>query len=197
MLRTSSASGARWLPACLLLVGCGSSLGMPDEAAVCEGFSCSAGTCFSNAGQPMCRCGPWEAAAGVSCKVARYTVADDHGGSPALATPLALDAPFQDARINSEPQGTEDFDLFRFDDARPGHAYSFHCEGLTLPFCDVRLLASTGRPVTDLMQYGREGMWLFRPDRPGVWFIEVTGAGAVGTYRFTLRDLGPDTSARP
>jgi len=195
MLRSSTGP----LAACLLLVGvgCGASLGMPDEARVCEGFSCSAGTCVSNAGQPMCRCGPWERAAGVDCKVARYTVADDHGGSPDQATRLVLDAPFQDARINAEAQGIEDFDLFVFEEAQAGHSYVFLCEGLSLPFCDVRLLTPEGRQVDALLWHGRRDLWRFTPDRSGVWFIEVTGAGSVGTYRFTLRDLGPDPAVQP
>ncbi|MCP3140136.1 hypothetical protein [Pyxidicoccus xibeiensis] len=205
--RPSSCRGPGPLALALLLAlaaaGCGAAVAEPDDAQACEGLSCTAGTCVSNAGQPMCRCGPWEQAAGVMCEVAVFVGTDDHGGSPEEATPLAVTPRWSseqglepglelaEGRISASPRGLFDRDLFTFT-AEAGHTYIFVCERESLPDCHTRLLDGTGRERGGFPVDARRTAMLYRALEPGPWYLEVSGAGDTGTYAYQLLDMGPD-----
>jgi hypothetical protein len=163
----------------------------PDDAVACAGVRCTAGTCFSNGGQPTCRCGAWEEAAGLLCQVASFVVPDDHAGSPGEATVLtAMGAPAE-GRISASTRGQLDRDLFTFT-AEPGHTYVFLCQPGSLPRCQPRLLDGSGRQVTGFFLDAERTAWSFKPRGEGPWYIEVSGAGDTGTYTYQLLDQGPD-----
>ncbi len=193
MLRSSPRGGAGPLAIAVFLVlaGCGPSAEVPDDAVACEGVRCTAGACFSNAGQPMCRCGPWEEAAGLLCQVSSFVVPDDHGGSPGVATVLTASLEPVEGRISASTRGQFDRDLFTFD-AEPGHSYVFLCQGLSLPRCQPRLLDASGQQVRNFFQESQRTSWAFKAQARGPWFIEVSGEGSQGTYAYQLVDLGPD-----
>ncbi|NMO13812.1 hypothetical protein HPC49_01880 [Pyxidicoccus fallax] len=194
MLRPWLHAGAGPLAAVVLLVlaGCGPSfVAEPDASVACEGVRCTAGTCVANGGQPMCRCGAWEAAAGLLCQVSSFTVPDDHAGSPDDATPLTVMSEPAEGRISASTRGQFDRDLFSFH-PEPGHSYVFLCQPLSLPRCQPRLLDGSGRQLTGLFLDPERTAWSFKPRGEGPWYIEVSGAGDSGTYAYQLVDLGAD-----
>jgi hypothetical protein len=178
----------------LALAGCDSTVEAPDDAVACAGIQCTAGQCVSNAGQPMCRCGPWEEAAGVPCDVAGFVVEDDHGGSPEVASELPMSPGRREGRISASVQGMADRDLFSFS-AREGHSYVFICEPVSLPGCFPRLLDATGQHVSGRPLDTRRTSWLFSALPEGRWYVEVSGAGGTGTYAYQLLDTGVDDHA--
>ena len=162
-----------------------------DDAVVCEGVRCTAGTCFSNAGQPSCRCGAWEESAGLLCQVSTFLTEDDHGGSPADATPLDAGRTYE-GRISASTRGQSDRDLFSFT-AKAGHAYFFYCTPDSLPRCLPRLLDGTGRQVGSFPLNAKRTAWIFTALEEGTWYVEVSGdGGATGTYTHQLVDMGLD-----
>jgi hypothetical protein len=176
----------------LALAGCDPTVAVVDDAVACEGVRCTAGTCYSNAGQPSCRCGPWEDSAGLLCQVAVFVTPDDHGGSPAEATPVSADDGPVEARISASVRGMADRDLFTFT-VKPGHSYVFVCEFVSLVRCQPRLLDENGRHVSAFYLDGKRTSWLFTGLPEGTWYVEVSGeAGATGTYTYQLLDLGLD-----
>ncbi|QDE86566.1 hypothetical protein BHS07_36345 [Myxococcus xanthus] len=183
------------LPVVLLLVlGLAScnTVEVPGDDVACAGLQCTAGTCFSNAGQPMCRCGPWEQAAGVTCSVAAFKQPDDHGGAPDSATVLTLPMSPREGRIEEGLRvDMRDRDVFAITVEERG-MYRFACTRLTLAECRVRLLDAAGNPQD--MPVDVEGgttMWL--PTlAAGTWYFEVSGASSHGRYTYHLMSLGAD-----
>ncbi|MCY1018777.1 hypothetical protein [Pyxidicoccus sp. MSG2] len=195
MLRFSLRGGAAPLVVTVLLAlaGCGPTFEMADDEVACEGVRCTAGTCFSNAGQPSCRCGAWEDSAGLLCQVAAFVTPDDHGGSPGEATPLDLGGPHE-GRINASTRGQSDRDLFSFT-AKAGHTYFFYCgqQSDSLPRCLPRLLDGSGRQVSSFVLDSKRSSWIFTGLEEGTWYVEVSGDGGVtGTYTYQLVDMGLD-----
>jgi|GEM_PF-5296801 len=194
--RSTPAAGV--LPVALLfalgLLAC-DAVELPGDDVACAGVQCTAGTCFSNAGQPMCRCGPWEQAAGVTCAVAVFTQPDDHGGSPDSATALTLPMSPREGHIGEGVrQELMDRDLFALT-VRERGTYLFSCTRLTLPDCRVRLLDADGnaRPMPSVNE-GATDSW-FPSLSAGTWYFEVSGAGSTGRYRYHLALLDPDDHA--
>jgi len=174
------------------LGGCTPSTEVVDDAVACGGVQCTAGSCFSTAGQPGCRCGPWEESAGLVCQVAVFVEPDDHGGSPEAATVLTVEQGPVEGRISASTRGMSDRDLFTFT-AKAGHLYVFVCEPLTLSRCQTRLLDATGRHVGTPTVDERQTAWAFIGLGEGRWYVEVSGeVGGTGTYSFQLLDLGLD-----
>ncbi|NMO21576.1 hypothetical protein HPC49_31910 [Pyxidicoccus fallax] len=104
---------ARLLPCVLVLAACGPTLEVPDDAVACAKVRCTAGTCFATGGQPLCRCGPWEQVAGLSCVVGYFDAPDDHGGSPGDATWLSAPMDAREGRIDvGQREDMADRDLF-------------------------------------------------------------------------------------
>ncbi|AKQ70505.1 putative lipoprotein [Myxococcus hansupus] len=175
----------------LVVLSC-NTVEVPGDAEACAGLQCTAGTCFSNAGQPMCRCGPWEAAAELTCSVATFRQPDDHGGSPDSATVLTLPMSPREARIS---EGTRvemwDRDLFAVTVPERG-LYAFSCTRLTLAECRVRLLDAEGRSrhVLAASEGARES-W-FATLTEGTWYFEVSGGASAGRYNYQLVSLGTD-----
>ncbi|MFP2930794.1 hypothetical protein ACLESO_37470 [Pyxidicoccus sp. 3LG] len=191
----------------LALAGCGPSLEEADDAVACEGVRCTAGTCAANAGQPMCRCGPWEKAAGVMCEVAVFLVPDDHGGSPEEASVIPVTpnptagagsdvgsepgAAWLEGRISASERGLFDRDLFTFT-AEAGHSYVFACRFNSMSSCNPRLLNTVGKQVGLVPMDRDRTLWMFRGLEAGPWYVEVSGAGETGIYLYQLQDMGPD-----
>lgn len=177
---------------CLLaLAACGPTLDGPDDDA-CEGIRCTAGECVSNAGQPMCRCGPWEQAAGLECAVGDFAQPDDHGGSPPDATVLTLPMGLRTARIDeSDREGMVDRDLFAFT-AGARHVYAFQCGGDPRVECKLRLLDASGHEVNSFIAQTPGRQWLFATVGAGTWYVEVSGGKGTGRYTYQLQDLGLD-----
>ncbi|WP_164012446.1 PPC domain-containing protein [Pyxidicoccus trucidator] len=180
------------LACAVLLAACDSTVEVADDAVACAGAPCTAGACFSNGGQPACRCGAWEEAAKVTCAVAAFEEPDDHGGSPGEATVLTLPMARSTGSIErGRRDDMRDRDLFAFTSAAR-HAYAFRCGQGTLPDCKLRLLDSSGKGVSFLLQAeGRISVVLALLDA-GTWYVEVAGGAEVGTYTYELLDLGPD-----
>ncbi|QSQ24780.1 PPC domain-containing protein [Pyxidicoccus parkwayensis] len=187
----------RWaLPSLLALTTCAPTVEIPDDATACAGLQCTAGQCFSNAGQPMCRCGDWERNAEVPCHVAHFEQPDDHGGSPEDATVLRPPVGPVEGRISeSRREGQYDLDLFTFT-AEARHVYVFHFESAQLRPGGMRLLDASGRVVnTFLDTFVRDGVrsaTRVATLDAGVWYLEVSGNGEAGTYTYQLTDLGRD-----
>ncbi|NMO13811.1 hypothetical protein HPC49_01885 [Pyxidicoccus fallax] len=185
----------RLLPCVLVLAACGPTMDIPDDAVACANVRCTAGECFSNGGQPMCRCGAWEQAAGLSCAVGYFTAADDHGGSPGDATVLSMPMAVagQGHIDQAEREGLVDRDLFAFT-AESRHVYAFTCHRRTLRDCQLRLLDGTGREVDTVTQNALDGPGrvLFATLEAGTWYVEVSSERGVGTYTYQLQDLGRD-----
>ncbi|WP_163991518.1 hypothetical protein [Pyxidicoccus caerfyrddinensis] len=196
MLRSSLRGGVAplFITVLLALAGCGPTFETAeDDATACEGVRCTAGTCFSNAGQPSCRCGTWEESAGLLCQVAAFVTPDDHGGSPGEATPLELGRPHE-GRINASTRGQSDRDLFSFT-AKAGHTYFFFCglQSDSLPRCLPRLLDGSGRQVSSFVLDRERSSWVFTGLEEGTWYVEVSGDGGVtGTYTYQFVDMGLD-----
>ncbi|QSQ22006.1 hypothetical protein JY651_43835 [Pyxidicoccus parkwayensis] len=195
MLRSTLRGGAAPLVITVLvaLAGCGPTFETEvDDAAACAGVRCTAGTCFSNAGQPMCRCGPWEDSAGLVCQVSSFVTPDDYGGSPEEATPLSLlDGP-REGRISASTRGQSDRDLFSFE-AKAGHTYFFFCEPVSLLRCLPRLLDGSGRQVKSFPLDSRRTAWILTSLPEGTWYVEVSSdGGAAGSYTYQLVDMGLD-----
>lgn len=176
----------------LALAGCDPTTEAVDDAVACAGVQCTAGTCFSNAGQPSCRCGPWEESAGLVCQVSVFVVPDDHGGSPDEATALTVEQGPAEGRISASTRGMSDRDLFTFT-AKAGHTYVFVCEFESHVRCQPRLLDASGRQVGSFTFDGKRTAWLFTGLEEGRWYVEVSGdGGGTGTYTYQLLDLGLD-----
>jgi hypothetical protein len=185
----------RLLPCVLVLAACDPTLDVPDDAVACADVRCTAGTCGSNGGQPQCRCGPWEQAAGLTCAVGAFDRPDDHGGSPGEATVLALPMSARQARLDEGArEGMRDRDLFAFT-AEAGHAYAFRCEQLSLPDCQLRLLDASGHVASHVFQQEPRGWSLLATLAAGTWYVEVSSEEGVGTYTYQLHDLGRDDHA--
>ncbi|MBZ4422575.1 PPC domain-containing protein [Myxococcus sp. RHSTA-1-4] len=183
----------RLLPCVLLVAACGPT-DVADDSVACAGVRCTAGTCVSNGGQPMCRCGPWERAAGLSCAVGVFDVPDDHGGSPGDATVLSAPMSALTGRIDvSEREGMVDRDLFAITSGAR-HVYAFVCNWKTLPDCRLRLLAGSGNEVDTLQARSLDGPGraLFFTLDEGTAYVEVSSEKGVGTYTYQLQDLGLD-----
>ncbi|NVJ08030.1 hypothetical protein HUW63_22660 [Myxococcus sp. AM001] len=183
------------LPVGLLLVlGLAScnTVEVPGDEVACAGLRCTAGTCFSNAGQPMCRCGPWEDAAGLTCSVAAFKQPDDHGGSPDSATVLTLPMSPREGRIEEGlREELRDRDVFAVTVAERG-MYRFSCTRLTLSECRVRLLDAAGN--TQDMPVDVEGATILGLPTlaAGTWYFEVSGGRSHGRYTYHLMSLGVD-----
>jgi hypothetical protein len=180
----------------LVLAACGSTVEPPDDAEACAGIQCTAGECFSNGGQPTCRCGAWEVAAGVTCEVGAFETADDFGGSPASATVLTLPmAPRTAALQKGLRTELRDRDLFAFT-SQAGHAYTFRCGRVTLSDCKLRLLDASGQAAPLALSVVTEDkrVWLGTAllRTADTWYIEVSSDTFEGTYTYQLLDLGPD-----
>ncbi|HZI13093.1 MAG TPA: hypothetical protein VE153_22105 [Myxococcus sp.] len=176
----------------LALAGCDASVEVPDDAVACAGIQCTAGQCYSNAGQPMCRCGPWEQAAGLRCEVASFVTEDDCGGSPETASELSVSSEPREGYISASMGGTpDDWDLFSFY-AEAGHSYVFVCQPKSLPGCHPRLLDASGRSVPGRLLDTRRTRWLFSELPEGRWYVQISGAGQSGTYSYQLVDAGLD-----
>ncbi|AEI64071.1 hypothetical protein [Corallococcus macrosporus] len=190
-----SIRAARPLPLALFLFlgvsACGT-VEIPGDAVACAGLQCTAGTCFSNAGQPMCRCGPWERAADVACAVAAFKQPDDHGGSPDRATVLTLPMSPREGRIDEgQRESMRDTDLFAVI-VETGGMYRFSCTRLTLVDCRVRLL-DVGGAAHDMpgTVEGATVSW-FPTLSAGTWYFEVSSARSHGRYTYELVALGVD-----
>ncbi len=190
----------RWAPARLLaLAACVSEVEVPDDATACAGLKCSAGQCFSNAGQPMCRCGAWEQTAGVACEVGGVAEPDDPGGSPESAAVLPL--PMEAANGLIEPEersGMVDRDLYAFT-AESRHVYAFSCAMQTLDRCGLRLLDTEGNTVPSDVVGNEVGTVLYATLEAGTWYVEVAGVEVSGneneswgSYAYQLVDRGAD-----
>ncbi|MFP2907108.1 hypothetical protein ACLESD_19075 [Pyxidicoccus sp. 3LFB2] len=184
---------SRWLlPVALLwgLAGCGPSVSLEEDARVCADVECTAGTCISEQGQPVCRCGAWEEAAGQTCEVAAVRARDDHGNTFTAATPLVSSTTEMQGTISPPFRGESDVDFFIFT-AEAGHTYRFNCtprEGL--PTCLVRVLKGPG----DQWPQAKEGeQWFYKTETAPVYVV-VSGARSVdaGPYAYEFRDFGPD-----
>ncbi len=180
------------------LSACVPEVALPDDAEVCSGLRCNVGQCVSNAGQPMCLCGAWEAAAHppqVDCALGGALEPDDHGASPGDATELTLPMGSQLGFIGSAARGgATDRDLFAFT-AVDRHLYAFSCKpgavkGVT--FCSVRLLDADGQvtPVTN--GAFEDATTRFATLAAGRWYLEVSNERSSGYYEYQLRDLGQD-----
>lgn len=183
------------LPGVLLLVlGLAScnTVEVPGDEVACAGMQCTAGTCFSNAGQPMCRCGPWERAAGVECAVAAFKQPDDHGGAPDSATVLTLPMSPREARIDEGlREAMQDRDVFAIAVEERG-MYRFSCTRVTLATCRVRLLDVAGK-AQDMPAIVEGAMVSWFPTlSEGTWYFEVSGGGLPGRYTYELASLGAD-----
>ncbi|WP_426755735.1 hypothetical protein [Myxococcus sp. Y35] len=197
MARASRPARVPWLWSVALLCVLGLSacdtVEVPGDEVACAGLRCTAGTCFSNAGQPMCRCGPWERAASVPCAVAAFKTPDDHGGSPDTATVLTVPMSPREARID-EGQREEmlDRDLFAFTVHESG-IYRFACTRLTLAACRVRLLDAAGNSVR-YFPFETEGATTSWSPKltEGTWYFEVSGEDKSGRYTYELMFLGAD-----
>ncbi|MCY1022467.1 hypothetical protein [Pyxidicoccus sp. MSG2] len=194
--RNAVVDASVFLPCLLALSACAPTVEVPDDAAACEGLRCTAGQCFSNAGQPMCRCGDWERTAGMPCQVASFEQPDDHGGSPGDATVLLPPVGPVEGRISaSRREGQVDLDLFAFtSEAR--HVYAFQFESTQLRSGGVRLLDASGRVVVGFLDtFVRDGLRTAARVASldaGTWYVEVFGNGETGTYMYQLTDLGRD-----
>lgn len=185
----------------LVLAACGPTMEVPDDAEACAGIQCTAGECFSNGGQPMCRCGAWEVAAGLTCEVGAFETPDEMGGSPGTATVLTLPMEVRVAalQVGLRPD-LRDRDLFAFT-AEAGHVYAFHCGEVSLGECKPRLLDGSGRPVPlAVSRELRNGIQVFwvgvaQVETAGTWYVEVSSESSRGQYRYQLVDLGPDDHA--
>ncbi|MCP3136658.1 hypothetical protein [Pyxidicoccus xibeiensis] len=184
---------SRWLlPVALLWMvgGCGPSVSLEEDARVCADVECTAGTCISEQGQPVCRCGAWEQAAGLTCEVAMVRARDDHGNSFDSATPLVSSSTEAQGLISPPFRGESDVDFFTFT-AEAGHTYRFNCtprEGL--PACHVRVLKGPGaqRPPA------KEGVhWFYMTETTPLYLVVSAGRPLdAGPYAYEFRDFGPD-----
>ncbi|GEL70396.1 hypothetical protein MVI01_21800 [Myxococcus virescens] len=190
-----SARSPGLLPVFLLLVlGLASchTVEMPGDEVACAGLQCTAGTCFSNAGQPMCRCGAWERAAGLTCSVAAFTQPDDHGGSPDSATVLTLPMSPQEGRIDEgRREAMLDRDLFAVTVEASG-LYRFSCTRLMLVECRVRLLDVAGNAHDMPSAFEGARVSWFPTLSEGTWYFEVSSRDAYGRYTYELASLGVD-----
>jgi hypothetical protein len=192
----------RWALACglLALPACVPEVAQPDDATVCAGLRCRGGYCESNAGQPICRCGTWEANAGLDCELGGALEPDDHGASPVDATALTLpmSGPQQGLIGSASRGGVTDRDLFAFT-ASERHVYVFTCGPGTaspppgmLPNCRVRLLDAAGQQATFNPETRIGELAVFATLPEGPWYLEVSNETKSGTYLYQLRDLGQD-----
>ncbi|MCP3140137.1 hypothetical protein [Pyxidicoccus xibeiensis] len=190
----------RGLLACSLVLAaaaCGP-VEIPGDAEACADVVCTAGTCSSNGGQPMCRCGTWEVSAGLPCEVGAFEEPDDIGGSPADATVLTPPMQPLRARINKGLRGDmKDKDLFTFT-ATERHGFAFRCGAGSLNDSRLRLLDSQGREASMQVTASSEGRMGYALVEAGTWYVEVSGAEhtsgevATGSYTYQLIDLGAD-----
>ncbi|ATB47484.1 hypothetical protein [Corallococcus macrosporus] len=188
------------IPALLTLVAAGlfASCGGPsaeEDARVCANVQCSAGRCVAEAGAPVCRCGAWEQAAGLTCAIVAYQQEDDHGDTRETATALAPSEGFHEGTINPPFRAMPDRDVFAMPTAA-GHGYRFVFRPGTLTPVDVRLVESSGAEVRTRPLQSKEGTRLeFISTEEAPRFITVAapeGTNASGTYSYRLEDLGQD-----
>ncbi|MBL0693019.1 hypothetical protein [Comamonas sp. JC664] len=176
-----------------LLAACGGPSIEEDER-VCANVECSAGRCVAEAGAPMCRCGAWEEAAGLTCVIVSYQQEDDHGDTPATATALAPSDSFHEGAIQPPFRGKPDRDVFAIP-TPAGHGYRFILRAGTLSDVSVVLLESSGRVVsTEPIQ--REGgvtvEFVSTEEAPRFISLGAARDGDSGTYTYRLEDLGRD-----
>jgi hypothetical protein len=152
------------------------------------------GTCISEGGKPVCTCGAWEQAAGLTCEFrGAGPPPDDHGNDFDSATLLVASTTATPSTLRPPFRGSPDLDYFTFT-AEAGHTYRFDCvPGAELDRCDVRLLTGPAGP-RPLPESGVRWLHVAVTTR---LYLEVSGGGtqSTGTYTYQLQDLGPDVHA--
>ncbi|WP_368670952.1 hypothetical protein [Myxococcus sp. AM010] len=183
----------------LMAVGLFAACGGPsaeEDARVCANVECSAGRCVAENSAPVCRCGAWEQAAGLTCAIVGYRQSDDHGDTPETATALAPSVDFQEGIIHPPFRAKADRDVFAMPTAA-GHGYRIIVRSGTLASVDVRLVETSGREVRTWSLQTNEGTRVeFVSTEEAPRFITVAapeGSGASGTYAYRLEDLGRDS----
>jgi hypothetical protein len=115
---------------------------------------------------------------------------DDHGDTPATATPALLPMTAQGAQLES----FGDVDVFAFA-ATAGHIYRVTCTGGTLPNCMKRVKDGAGNLIAE------QSYWT--PNAPFVattsatYYVEISSdrsyyGNAVGTYSWLIEEVGVD-----
>ncbi|QSQ17068.1 PPC domain-containing protein [Myxococcus landrumensis] len=182
------------LLAVCFLMGCGVP-SADEDARVCADVECTAGRCVSESGTPVCRCSAWDEAAGLSCTIAAVRPQDDHGDTPALATPLVPSTEFREGTLQPPFRGKADRDVFAMP-AQAGQGFRFVVRPGTLAAVDFRLMDAAGKDVAGALVRTQEGQGVeFASTEAAPRFIMVTapqGKEAVGTYSYRLEDLGKD-----
>ncbi|WP_246136906.1 hypothetical protein [Myxococcus llanfairpwllgwyngyllgogerychwyrndrobwllllantysiliogogogochensis] len=181
------------LVACGLWVACGFP-SAEEDARVCADVECSAGRCVSEDGAPVCRCGAWEEAAGLTCFITASRQPDDHGDAVSAATTLAPSVDFHEGVIQPPFRKLRDHDVFAMP-TMAGHGFRFIVLSGTLANVDVRMLDASGKQVGSPVLPARGDAPLeFISTEAAPRFITVAAVEgeASGTYRYRLEDLGKD-----
>ncbi|KFE69583.1 hypothetical protein [Hyalangium minutum] len=111
---------------------------------------------------------------------------DDHGDTAETATLITASGLTHEARMEL----LNDSDFFAFE-AEAGHVYQFPCEGTVL-VCRVRLRDASGTLLHEQL-----APFAYEVTQAGRYTLEVTSnrqplLTGIGTYRYSLQDLGPD-----
>ncbi|MCP3061082.1 hypothetical protein LXT21_20070 [Myxococcus sp. K38C18041901] len=192
--RSASVPRLFTLVAVVLLGACGGP-SAEEDLRVCAEVECTAGRCVAENGAPVCRCGAFEEAAGLTCAIAAFRPSDDHGDTVETATLLAHTADFQEGSISPLFRDKVDRDVLAVP-ALAGHGFRFTLRPGTLTAVSWNALDAQGRRVHVRSYRAPEGEvveLVSTPEAPR--FIELsagTGREGSGTYSYRLEDLGKD-----
>ncbi|RKH57991.1 hypothetical protein [Corallococcus llansteffanensis] len=198
-MRAFLPSSFRALLTAVLLAGCGSTdpVGPTTEEVlrVCDGVSCTAGYCTSEAGVAVCRCGPVDQELQSVCEVDEV---GDFDLSP-YAEPPELTVP---SGPGTGRLHRYDSDLFTFQ-AVAGRAYRFTCTPEGFLRCDVSLSTpDRGQGHEALVTYtGTSTVFTYQARDAGLHTVRLsawpTGSSdARGTYQYTLVEVA-DVEGEP
>ncbi|MDY7229149.1 pre-peptidase C-terminal domain-containing protein [Hyalangium rubrum] len=110
---------------------------------------------------------------------------DEHGDTPATATPVGVGAPEAGGRIDTPT----DVDVFSFD-ALANHIYEITCTSTQLT-CQLQLLNAAGAVLDS--NSGTHAKVVYEVGAAGTYYFRLASASStVGTYAYRVVDLGVD-----
>ncbi|HEX8702247.1 MAG TPA: pre-peptidase C-terminal domain-containing protein, partial [Myxococcaceae bacterium] len=112
---------------------------------------------------------------------------DDHGNTPATATPVTPAPAPVNARINS----AADVDYFSFT-SEAGHIYELECTSAAID-CNLVLTDASGTTVASDTASASRALIRVELAQAGTYYFRIfPGSASFGDYAYALRDLGVD-----
>ena len=179
----------RWLCAVVSLVSCADHT--EEDAKACAGWACSAGTCQAGPTGPVCVCGAFEQATGLSCQLIQGDSGNDDDFDH--AHPIDLDTEVSGTIGASTSGAPQDFDYYSIDGS-PDRVYVV--DATSGPSLSIELIDADysvrGRASGTVVRLGAA------ISGPRAYVrVHSTDSSQLGDYSFRVSDLAPSDVDTP